>query len=198
MCTASAVIRPPSPCGPTPEALIRSLYVQHANCAGHRPGDYPPGAGRSRRPRHTRCVGRSKIVAAIDRQPPLDAGAGLPSESGEHSGGSPASSGGKESNKVSVPLSNKVLVNVSGTMGTRYLLANITLVGGKPELKESVEKQDAQLRDVAASVLANKTIADIDKPGARNLIRTELVSAFNNVLGNGAVSEIFFTEFAIQ
>jgi flagellar protein FliL len=119
-------------------------------------------------------------------------------ESGEHAGGPSASHGGKEVNKVSVPLSNKVLVNLSGTMGTRYLLANITLVVGKPELKESVEKQDAQLRDVAASVLANKTIADIDKPGARNLIRTELVSAFNTVLGSGAVSEIFFTEFAIQ
>jgi flagellar FliL protein len=118
--------------------------------------------------------------------------------SGDHSGGSAGGHDGNEASRVNVPLSNKVLVNVSGTMGTRYLLANITLVGGKPELKESVEKKDAQLRDVAASVLASKTIADIDKPGARNLIRTELVSAFNNVLGNGVVSEIFFTEFAIQ
>lgn len=118
--------------------------------------------------------------------------------SGKQAGTASGSHGGKEANKINVPLSSKVLVNVSGTMGTRYLLANITLVGGNPELKESVEKKDAQLRDVAASVLANKTIADIDKPGARNLIRTELVSAFNNVLGNGAVSEIFFTEFAIQ
>jgi flagellar FliL protein len=120
------------------------------------------------------------------------------SESGENSTGSSGIPVGKESKTVNVPLGSKVLVNVSGTMGTRYLLANITLVGGRPELKESVEKKDAQLRDVAASVLANKTIADIDKPGARNLIRTELVSAFNNVLGKGAVSEIFFTEFAIQ
>ncbi len=117
---------------------------------------------------------------------------------GEHSSGAAGAQGGRGLTKVNIPLSNKVLVNVSGTMGTRYLLANITLVGAKPELKDSVEKQDAQLRDVAASVLANKTIADIDKPGARNLIRAELVAAFNNVLGNGAVSEIFFTEFAIQ
>lgn len=109
-------------------------------------------------------------------------------------------SGGKgsEKDKVTVPLSDKVLVNVSGTMGTRYLLAKITLVGAKPALKDMVEKNDAQLRDVASSVLAGKTISDLDKPGSRNLIRTELVSSFNNVLGNGAVNEIFFTEFAIQ
>ncbi len=128
------------------------------------------------------------------------------SEGGEH--GAPAkeehgSSGGGgkhggSGGKISVPLSAKVLVNVSGTGGTRYLLANLTLVGASAELKDAVEKSDAQLRDVASSVLATKTIADLDKPGSRNLIRTELISAFNGVLGDSRVKEIYFTEFAIQ
>lgn len=112
----------------------------------------------------------------------------------EHGSGGKHGGGGK----VSVPLSAKVLVNVSGTAGTRYLLAALTLVGNNAELKESVEKSDAQLRDVASSVLATKTIADLDKPGSRNLIRTELIAAFNGVLGEGRVKEIYFTEFAIQ
>lgn len=113
-----------------------------------------------------------------------------PASGGKHGGG------GKE--RVSVALPGKVLVNVSGTAGTRYLLANLMLVGTSAELKEAVEKNDAQLRDVAGSVLATKTIADLDKPGARNLIRTELITAFNGVLGEGRIKEIFFTEFAIQ
>ena len=125
-------------------------------------------------------------------------------ESGGH--GEPAKdekgSGGKRGagtgGKTAVPLSAKVLVNVSGTAGTRYLLAQLTLVGTSAELKDSVEKSDAQLRDVAASVLGTKTIADLDKPGSRNLIRTELISAFNGVLGDGRVKEIYFTDFAIQ
>jgi len=125
-------------------------------------------------------------------------------ESGGH--GEPAKdekgSGGKHGagtgGKTAVPLSAKVLVNVSGTAGTRYLLAQLTLVGTSAELKDSVEKSDAQLRDVAASVLGTKTIADLDKPGSRNLIRTELISAFNGVLGDGRVKEIYFTDFAIQ
>ena len=110
-----------------------------------------------------------------------------------------AGGGGKHGgSKITVPLSTKVLVNVSGTAGTRYLLASLTLVGTHAELKEEVEKSDAQLRDVASSVLATKTIADLDKPGSRNLIRTELISAFNGVIGEGRVKEIYFTEFAIQ
>ena len=59
-------------------------------------------------------------------------------------------------------------------------------------------KHDAQLRDVACGLLSTKTITDIEKPGARNLIRSELISGFNHMLGNGSIQEIFLTEFAIQ
>jgi flagellar protein FliL len=116
-------------------------------------------------------------------------------------GAAPAESGGKHGGgkeKISVALPGKVLVNVSGTAGTRYLMAGLMLVGTSAELKEAIEKNDAQLHDVAGSVLATKTITDLDKPGARNLIRTELISAFNGILGEGRVKEIYFTEFAIQ
>lgn len=108
---------------------------------------------------------------------------------------------GKESavrEKVTIPLGAKVIVNVAGTMGTRYLLANITLVGTSADLKMAVEKNDAELRDAAAGALSVKTINDLEKPGSRNVIRTELISVFNHVLGEGLVSDIYLTEFAIQ
>jgi flagellar protein FliL len=100
--------------------------------------------------------------------------------------------------KVSVPLTKKTLVNVSGTMGTRYLLAEFILVGTGPNFRPAVEKADAELRDAAASALSNKTIADLEKPGVRNLVRSELITIFNSILGKGMVSEIYLTEFAIQ
>jgi flagellar FliL protein len=116
------------------------------------------------------------------------------SEGSSHGEGGPGGVKGKST----VPLGGKILVNIAGTMGTRYLLANLTLVGTQQGLRESVEKNDAELRDVAAGVLATKTIADLEKPGSRNLIRTELISVFNTVLGDGAISELYLTEFAIQ
>jgi flagellar basal body-associated protein FliL len=100
--------------------------------------------------------------------------------------------------QVTVPLGAKILVNLAGTMGTRYLLANITLVSNSPELKALVDRHDAALRDAAASALSSKTIADLEKPGARSLIRTELISIFNNLLGQGTVTEIYLTDFAVQ
>lgn len=98
--------------------------------------------------------------------------------------------------KIKVPL-NKIIVNVSGSLGTRLMCASLTLAGNNPDFKALVEENTDQLRDIAASVLASKTITDLEKPEARNLIRAELLSQFNAVLG-GAVQEIYITEFAIQ
>lgn len=128
-------------------------------------------------------------------------GHGAPAEGKEHKSGEKAEKGkeGKEGKgKFTAPLSSKVLVNVAGTMGARYLLANITLVSTKANLKEMVEHNDEQLRDAAAGALSTKTIADLEKPGARNLIRTELLTVFNSILGPGSVQELYLTEFAIQ
>jgi flagellar FliL protein len=103
-----------------------------------------------------------------------------------------------DAKKMSVPF-NKLLVNIAGTMGARYLLVSVTVVGtGGEAFKAKMAENDAQLRDVAMGALANKTLADLEKPGSRNLIRAELINSFNNVLGDNSVQEIYITEFGIQ
>jgi len=130
--------------------------------------------------------------AAKDSHGAKDDGHGAAKDDG-HGGGKAAKSG-----KAPVPLSSKILVNVSGTMGSRFLQANIAVVGSKKNLSSLVEEFDAQLRDTASSVLAAKTLADLERTGSRNLIKAELVGAFNHVLGQGSVSDVFLTDFAVQ
>jgi flagellar FliL protein len=93
---------------------------------------------------------------------------------------------------------NKLLVNVAGTMGARYLLVSLSVVGSGADFKNQMESHDAQLRDMAQGALRTKSLADLEKPAAQNLIRNELISGFNNILGDGSVDEIYFPEFAIQ
>lgn len=100
-------------------------------------------------------------------------------------------------NKTTVQL-GRILVNVAGSVGTRYLTSSISVVGTHKEFKERIERSRDQLLDVASSTLGSKTIADLEKPGARNLIRTELMTVFNNALGEGVIEEIYITEMAIQ
>lgn len=117
--------------------------------------------------------------------------------------GSSSSSGGETKTegsgaKTESVLMSKMLVNVAGTMGARYLLVSVSVSGTGKNFKQEMDDHDAQLRDMACSSLATKTLADLEKPGARNLIRTELINGFNNILGDSSVQDIYFTEFAIQ
>ena len=52
--------------------------------------------------------------------------------------------------------------------------------------------------DLANGALMTKTIADLEKPGSRNVIRSELLTVFNNALGGPVIQEIYITEQAIQ
>lgn len=118
-----------------------------------------------------------------------------------HGGGGggkePAAGAAAGKNRNGIPI-DKVIVNIAGTMGTRYLMSRFTLVSDKADFKGIIEKNTDQIRDMAMSIMGAKTITDLEKPGARNVIRSEMISAFNSVLGSGVVQEIFFTEFAIQ
>lgn len=104
---------------------------------------------------------------------------------------------GSGKKKQTFPIS-KVIVNVAGSMGARYLMTSFTLVGTHNDFKNIIEANKDQLLDLANTAMASKTIADLEKPGARNQLRTELISVFNNALGEGLVQEIYFTEFAVQ
>jgi flagellar FliL protein len=115
-------------------------------------------------------------------------------------GAAPASDDGKSggtAGKIAVPMS-KMLVNVAGTMGTRYLMTSVTLVGKTADFKQKIEDNKDQLMDLATGTLSSKTISDLEKPGARNVIRAELMTVFNNALGGPLVQEIYITEMAIQ
>jgi flagellar basal body-associated protein FliL len=109
-----------------------------------------------------------------------------------------AEKGKTQNGKHTLAPLGKVLVNIAGSMGSRYLMANLTLVGDAPDLTERVESNKDQLMDLASGVLYSKSISDLEQPGARNLIRNELRMVFNNALGEGVVQEIYITEFVIQ
>ena len=119
-------------------------------------------------------------------------------DSGEHGKpkeGKDGKTAGKK--KQTVPIT-KVIVNVAGSMGARYLMASFTLAGTNADFKSIVEENKDQLLDLANTALSSKTITDLEKPGARNQLRAELMSIFNNAIGGGVIQEIYFTEFAVQ
>jgi flagellar FliL protein len=138
-------------------------------------------------------------VAQFVILPQLQKGLGIKAgETTSGAGGTGPSKKESAGSKQQIVLMNKLLVNVAGTMGARYLLVSLSVAGTSADFKDKMAEHDAQLRDMASGSLATKTLADLEKPGERNLIRTELMNGFNTILGDSMVQDIYFTEFAIQ
>lgn len=92
---------------------------------------------------------------------------------------------------------DNVVVNLSGTMGTRYLKTSFLLTG-KSNLRELFEERQPQLLDATLNTLGSLSLADLEEIGSRNLIRARLISAYNEVLGVRVVEQIFFSDFVVQ
>ena len=92
-----------------------------------------------------------------------------------------------------------VVVNLAGTMGTRYLKTSFLVTAAKDaDIKSLFEGSKAKLTDVTLNVLSSLTLADLEEPGAKNVIREKLVMAYNQALGKKVADQVYFSDFVIQ
>jgi flagellar FliL protein len=93
---------------------------------------------------------------------------------------------------------SNIVVNLAGTMGTRYLRTTFIVTGTKKDLHAVFENAKPRLTDVTINVLSSLTLADLDEPGSKNVIREKLVGAFNQTLGSKVAEQVYFSDFMIQ
>jgi flagellar FliL protein len=107
------------------------------------------------------------------------------------------SKAGKEAGSPGFEFSN-VVVNLSGTMGTRYLKTSFLVTGPDANIKATFEGSKPRLTDVTLNVLSSLTLADLEEPGSKNVIREKLVAAYNQALGHRVADQVYFSDFVIQ
>jgi flagellar FliL protein len=95
---------------------------------------------------------------------------------------------------------SNMVVNLAGTMGTRYLKTSfvVTPVEKNGNLKSVFEGQKAKLTDITLNVLSSLTLADLEEPGAKNVLREKLVGTYNQALGKRVVDQVYFSDFVVQ
>ncbi|MDI1247700.1 MAG: flagellar basal body-associated FliL family protein [Lacunisphaera sp.] len=92
-----------------------------------------------------------------------------------------------------------VVVNLAGTMGTRYLKTSFVVTGVKNvSTKGLFEADKAKLTDITLNVLSSLSLADLEEPGSKNVLREKLVAAYNQALGKRVVEQVYFSDFVIQ
>ncbi|HET7535305.1 MAG TPA: flagellar basal body-associated FliL family protein [Candidatus Didemnitutus sp.] len=142
-----------------------------------------------------------KKLAAVVPAAEADANAHADAPQGE---GKEGGKGGKEGdaksgNPANYEFSN-VVVNLAGTMGTRYLKTSFIVTAADPKgnIKTLFEAQKPKLTDITLNVLSSLTLADLEEPGAKNILREKLVAAYNQAFGKRLVEQVYFSDFVIQ
>lgn len=80
----------------------------------------------------------------------------------------------------------------------RYLKVTIEVEVGDEAAKQLIERNDPQLRDSVLMLLSNQTLNEINTMEGKLELKQELLSRMGQILGNGVVRRIYFTEFVVQ
>lgn len=92
-----------------------------------------------------------------------------------------------------------IVVNLAGTMGTRYLKTSfIVTAAAGADVRDAFEGAKPRLTDVTLNVLSSLSLADLEEPGAKNIVREKLVSSYNQALGRKVAEQVYFSDFVIQ
>lgn len=83
-------------------------------------------------------------------------------------------------------------------VGKRYLKVTMQLEVGKDEDKLLVQNHNPQLRDTILLLLSNQTLSEINTMEGKLELKQVLLSRMKQILGEGVVRRIYFTEFVVQ
>ena len=139
-----------------------------------------------------------RLQKKLAASPVATAPAEEPAAKPDHGGKEGKAEKGKEGDSATTFEFSNVVVNLSGTMGTRYLKTTFLVTGADINLKGLFDTNKPRLTDVTLSVLSSLTLADLEEPGSKNVLREKLVAAYNQALGKRVVEQVYFSDFVIQ
>ena len=105
----------------------------------------------------------------------------------------------KENLGIVYPL-DSFIVNLmdKAKVGKRYLKVRIILEVGDEEGQKTVDSHIPQLKDTILLLLSSQSFSDINTMEGKIELKQLLVSKMNQLLGQGIVHRLYFTEFVVQ
>lgn len=90
------------------------------------------------------------------------------------------------------------LVNLADPGGERYLKVTMQLNLNSEVASQEIDARMAELRDSILLLLSSKEYDDISSLSGKLALKKTLMSNLNRMLRQGAVQDIYFTEFLVQ
>ncbi len=93
---------------------------------------------------------------------------------------------------------DQFVVNLLSEGGSRYLKVKLDIELDKPELSAELDKKKPLIRDIIIRVLSSKTFEEVSTMKGKDRLKDEIVSKINEILADGQIKNIFFTDFVVQ
>jgi flagellar FliL protein len=115
---------------------------------------------------------------------------------GNGTASAPASSeGGSQPQLFSMP---PFVVNLADPLGRRYLKLSLEIEVKNKSVLEKTEKAMPRIKDALLLLLSSKSYSDLASMENKIALKNEIISRLGQIVGNGNVSNVYFTEFIVQ
>lgn len=96
-----------------------------------------------------------------------------------------------------VPLP-EITVNLADPPGDRYLKIAMEVEVSAQDAERELQNQTARVRDAIILLLSSKTVRELTSAEGKVLLKNEVASRLNQILGAPRIVRVFFTNFVIQ
>ncbi|MBL0702959.1 MAG: flagellar basal body-associated protein FliL [Sulfurospirillum sp.] len=93
---------------------------------------------------------------------------------------------------------DQFVVNLLSEGGRKYLKVILDIELDKKELAKELDMKKSLTRDIIIQTLSSKTFEEVSTIKGKENLKDEIVSQINNVLADGQIVNIFFTDFVVQ
>ena len=93
---------------------------------------------------------------------------------------------------------SNIVANLAGSLKSRYVKVSFTVEGEDPAFASKIETNRAKLIDTTLGILASLTLSDLENPGMKNQLRSDLIAAYETALQERVITQLYFSEFVVQ
>jgi flagellar FliL protein len=93
---------------------------------------------------------------------------------------------------------SQFVVNLLSESGGKYLKVALDIELGNPELATEMDMKKSLVRDIIIRALSSKTFEEVSTMKGKDRLKDEIVNSINDVLADGQINNIFFTDFVVQ
>ncbi len=93
---------------------------------------------------------------------------------------------------------SQFVVNLLSEGGGKYLKVVLDIELDEEDLASEMDMKKSLIRDIIIRSLSSKTFEEVSTMKGKDRLKDEIVNNINDVLADGQISNIFFTDFVVQ